>query len=83
VPNVRLTDALVVVAIIVLMGGGLATLTLCGGGASLVLFGAAVVLLGVALGRSGGWALIIPISIAALTLVAAGWFVAGGAGCGL
>ena len=83
VPNPRLADAALVVGIIALIGAGFAFLGLCGGGASLALFGAAVLLLGVALGRSGGWALIIPISIVVLTLVLAAWFVAAGSGCGL
>jgi hypothetical protein len=83
VPNVRLTDAIVVIAIIALVGSGFALLGVCGGGDSLFLFAGAVVFLGIALGRSGAWAVAIPISILALTLVAGGWFLASGAGCSL
>jgi hypothetical protein len=83
VPNPRFSDAIVVIAIIALVGAGFAFLGVCGGGDSLVLFAGAVAFLGVALGRSGAWAVIIPISILALTLVAGGWFLANGAGCRL
>jgi hypothetical protein len=83
VPSRYVTDAIVVASIIALVGVGFATLGFCGGGDSLVLFAGAVVLLGIALVRSGAWAVIIPISLVALTLVAGGWFLANGAGCRL
>jgi hypothetical protein len=74
-------DATVVVASIVLVGVGFALLGVCGGGDSLVLFGIAVALLYVPLSRAGAWATLIPICIMTITLVAAGWYVANGAGC--
>jgi hypothetical protein len=81
VPNPRLGDAILVTAVIVLVAAGFALLGVCGGGDSLALFAAAVVFLGIALGRSGAWAVVIPISIAGATLVAGAWFLANGAGC--
>jgi hypothetical protein len=83
VANVRFTDAIVVIAIIALVSSGFAFLGECGGGISLALFAGAILFLGIALGRSGAWAAIIPIIIASLTLVAGAWFLATGAGCRL
>jgi len=83
VPNPPFVDAIVVAASITLVGVGFVLFGVCGGGDSLVLFGVAVALLYIPLSRSGAWATLIPISILSLTLVAAGWYVAIGAGCHL
>jgi len=77
-----LTGVLVVGAF-VLIGAGFAAFNLCGGGDSLVFFGVAVAFLGAALFRTGAWATVIPIAIATLTLVGAGWYGATVAGCSL
>lgn len=81
VPNPRVADAVLVVATIALVAAGFAFLGTCGGGDSLVLFAGAAVFLGLALGRSGAWAVIIPVAIVAFILVVGGWFLANGAGC--
>lgn len=77
----RPLDVVLAVAAFAAIGVGFALFNLCGGGDSLVCFGVGVALLGAALFRSGAWATIVPISIAAFTLIAAGWYGATVAGC--
>ncbi len=79
--GVRLIDALLVVGILVAIGLAFALFDFCDGGASLVLFGAAAVLLGLTLFRSNAWATIVPICLVTLILVLAGWYAASLAGC--
>jgi len=74
-------DIIAMVGSVAFLGAGLAAFGLCGGGVSLLLFGAAVALLGWVLFRTGAWATAIPMGIVTFTLVAAGWYGATVAGC--
>ena len=76
-------DGLLILGSIGCLVAGLAVAESCDGGGTLVLFGAAVALIGVLLFRSGAWATVIPMAILTLTLVAGGWYGATVAGCHL
>jgi len=77
----QLITGFLILGTFVLLGVGFSLFNVCDGGWSLVLFGIAVAFLGAALFRSGAWATIVPIAIATLTLVGAGWYGASVAGC--
>jgi hypothetical protein len=81
VSGLRYVNAIVILACFACLGAGLAVSGLCDGGDSLILFGAAIALVGVLLFRLGAWATVIPIAIATLTLVAGGLYGASVAGC--
>jgi len=74
-------NAVGVVGTFAFLGAGLAISAVCAGGYSLMLFGAAILLLGILFFRWGAWATIIPFALAALVLVAGGWYGASVAGC--
>jgi len=69
------------VASVALIAAGFALYGVCGGGLSFVLFGAPAVLLGIAMGRYGALALIIPCALIAVTLIGVGLYIANVSGC--
>jgi hypothetical protein len=77
----QVVTGLLILATFVLLGVGFALFNSCDGGNSLIVFGVAVACLGAALFRTGAWATIVPIAIATLTLVGAGWYGATVGGC--
>jgi hypothetical protein len=79
----RWVTPMAVVATFALLAAGLATSGLCGGGYSLILFGAAIVPLGYLFFRSGAWATVLPFAFAVVFLVAGGLYGASAAGCHL
>ena len=80
-PRPNFVDAILVVALFALVGGGFALFGSCGGGVTLALFGGAFALLGVELARSGAWATLIPTGIVVLILAIVAAYTASGAGC--
>jgi len=74
-------DIVVAIASLAFVGVGFTLYGVCGGGVSLVLFGAPAVLFGFIMGRYGALALIIPCVLIAVTLIGAGLYVASTAGC--
>jgi hypothetical protein len=79
----RIVTVAAVAATFVFLGAGLSISGICGGGYSLILFGAAIVSLGFLFFRTGAWATVLPFAFAALTLVAGGLYGVTAAGCHL
>jgi hypothetical protein len=77
----RALDIVVAAASVVLIAAGFVSYSVCGGGLSFVLFGAPAVLLGLAMGRYGALALIIPCTLIAVTLIGVGLYIASVSGC--
>jgi hypothetical protein len=74
-------DGVLILGAVAFLAAGLGVAEYCNGGGSLALFGGAVAMIGVMLFRSGAWATAIPMAMASLLLVAAGWYGATVAGC--
>lgn len=72
-----------IVGTLAFLGAGLAFSPICDGGYTLMLFAAAVMLLGVLFFRWGAWATMVPFALAALTLFAGGWYGLTITGCGV
>lgn len=79
--STRLTTLILILDAIVLASLGVLFLGFCGGGVSVIIFAAAVGVMGAVLGRSGAWALLLPTGMIVLVLIAAGLLIAGEAGC--
>jgi hypothetical protein len=64
-----------------LLVAGFLSFQICGAGLSLILFAGSVGVVGGAVARIGGLAVILPAVLAVVTLGWAGWVLASGAGC--
>lgn len=81
--NPRFVSVFAVVATFAFLAAGLGLTGICGGGYSLILFGASIISLGFLFFRSGAWATVLPFAFAALTLVAGGLYGVSSSGCRL
>jgi len=81
VVRLRSYEVVLIIGCVAFLVAGCVFYQNCNGGNSLILFGAAVALLGAVLYRVGAWATVIPFALVTLTLVGGGWYGLSVAGC--